>query len=274
MTMDAIEGSGAPAEAPVTTDAPVEAPAETTPVEDNWASRTPDDMREEILRLRKESAGRRDKLKTYGVFDEMTPENAREILDFARAATTTGWNEEAIRQKIVTWGQGFGMTLAEAKAAAAEAMSDATDDGDKPLTVKGLQEAMAKMRADQEAAEKAAAGEREKQAFIDSIRAKVSELGYSEAADPVRHGLLNVTAQRLMRESHGQLDALTALDQAHEALDGWVAQKVDEYMAKKRQDAARVVTPTSTAGTAVPTNEPTDFDEAGRRARARIAARA
>jgi hypothetical protein len=271
MSMDSIvEGNDAVSEAPdaadalVTDPSPAEAPAAP---EDNWATRTPEDMREEIEKLRRESATKRVRYAPYEkAFDGMNPNDAREIIELAQAVKT--WDEATIKGKVGAWAAQFGLTAAEAK----EVVAEATDDGDEPLTKAGLAEALKNFQRDQQAAQAAQATERQKRERADEIRQHVKSLGYDPEKDRRAHSALYGIAHDLMEASHNTLDAKVALDQAHEALDGWRTQVIDEYRSSKTRDAGRVSTPSGVGGTPTKDNTPTNLDEATARAKSRVAA--
>jgi len=275
MSMDTVEGNGVAAEAPITDAPAAEAPETTGPADPEVAEDfderwTGEQAKTYLTKLRKQNEAYRRRWEPIeNAFDGLEPGNAQEILSLAGAVKN--WDEGTIRSKIASWASGLGMTVAEAKAAAAEVIADATDDGDEPLTKKGLTEALTRWQADQAKAQQAQQAQQAQERRAGEIRTRVTELGYDPAKDAVGHDALWGVANRLIHESHGTLDAIAAINQAHETLDGWRTQIIDEYLKPKRQDAQRQVTPSGVASTAVDSNEPTDLDEASRRARARIA---
>lgn len=268
MSMDTVEGSGSVTEAPA---APVtEAPAGEAPAAEpgsDFASWPREDLEREVAKLRREDTNRRHKLKSYDeAFGALDPNLANDVMDFVRAVGRG--DGAAYSGHVARWAEQVGLTKAQAE----EVIAEATDDGDEPLTRKGLMEALAKLQAEQAQGAQKQAAERAQQEWLQGVRDHVKSLGYDEVAEPISFEALWGLAARYMRESRGSLDAKAAFDQAHEALDGWRTQIIDEYRAGKRSDSARVVSSPGASATAVADNTPTDLEEASKRARARIAA--
>lgn len=274
----AVEAPAAPAtEAPA---APAESDYEHRSDFDSWSR---EDLTRELKKSRDEVVKSRQKYKPIAeAFDGLSPHNSREILDFVGAVK--GWSgapddeaaSAAVQAKVAAWAEGMGLSVSAAKAAAAEMMADATDDGDTPLTRKSLTDALAKWQADQAAEQQRAAQERARHEqgleMQRRVNQRATELGYDVAQQNPAADFVFGTMRMLQERAQYRMDSVAALEQAHEALDGYVAQKIQEYVSGKRLDAARTVTPAGAASTAVEDTTPSTLDEASARARARIAA--
>lgn len=275
--MDVAEASDPGTEAPAEAVAPeaptteTAAPAEETGGGADLSAWERADLEREVGKLRRENLDRRHKMKAYDeAFGDLHPDMAAEVMDFTRAIR--GQDGATVNSIVAGWADQLGLTKAEVK----EAVAEATDDGDKPLTMKELEAAFAKQREaetskqaeDRKKSEKAAADTK----VAESIRATVKELGYDAEKDPDRHEHLYAVAARLRRESAGSLDAVEALKQADELVKLYRQSVIDEYRAPKARDAQRVVTPSGIGGTPTKDTTPTDLDEATRRATARLTA--
>lgn len=245
--------------APVVPDGPSD-PATATDFDDRW---TGEQGRDFARRLRDENKATREKYQQYDkAFGTLHPDDTAAITDFAQALAT---GDDARARQIVE-SMYKALTPAEKAAADAATATEPDPDASKPVTMADLQ----KFYADQQAGAQAAAREQADKAAAAEVVRLANGLGYDLAKNPVEYRFVLTQAQVLMEQATGAITVEDALKQADASLKGLRQQTIDEYVAPKAADAARIPTTASNGQTPVADTTPKSLSEAHRRASERL----
>lgn len=242
---------------------PNESATTTTPDGKPWGDRTPESLWDEVKTLRDENAKRRQALAPYSeTFDGIGDDTRAVLIDFAKAVKSG--DEQAIKGYVAAWAESFGISKAEV----ADAVEQAEEEKGRPLTAADLQKLRDELKAEYQQEWQQAEQARQVADIAGRVTAHAEKLGYDQAKDPVAWTALLNYAMRL-QQSEG-LEALPALDKAHEALEGWRQQQIDTYVASKGQEARRRPAPSSTGSAPAKDSTPKNLKEANEAARARF----